>query len=106
DRSDGHPALAIVDLKMPRVGGIDILRQVKSDADLKTLPIVVMTSSREERDVCQAYELGANGYVVKPVRFHDLVEAGSHIGGLWTVTNEPPPEPINAGAGSAASPLP
>ncbi len=91
DRRGGDPVLMLLDLKMPRVDGLEVLRQVKSSAELKSIPIVVLTSSREEQDVVASYDLGVNAYVVKPVDFHDFVEAVKLLGGFWAVVNEPPP---------------
>jgi CheY-like chemotaxis protein len=91
DRHPGDPALMLLDLKMPRVDGLEVLRQVKSSPDLRNIPIVVLTSSREERDLVQSYAYGVNAYVVKPVRFNDFMEAVKLLGGFWAVLNEPPP---------------
>jgi CheY-like chemotaxis protein len=91
DRPEGHPALVLLDLKMPKVDGTAVLRKMKSDPNLKTIPVVVMTSSREEHDLVENYNLGVNAYVVKPVNFHEFVEAVKQIGGFWAVLNEPPP---------------
>jgi CheY-like chemotaxis protein len=91
DRRNGNPVLMLLDLKMPKVDGLEVLRQVKSSAELKSIPIVVLTSSREEQDVVASYDLGVNAYVVKPVDFHDFVEAVKLLGGFWAVVNEPPP---------------
>lgn len=93
-RTNGQPAVVLLDLKMPKVDGLEVLRQVKSDASLKTIPIVMMTSSREEQDVLNSYELGVNAYVVKPVQFHEFVDAVQRVGGFWAVINEPPPGTI------------
>jgi CheY-like chemotaxis protein len=90
-RSGGNPALLLLDLKMPKVDGIEVLRQVKADPALKTIPVVVLTSSREEQDLVRTYDLGVNAYVVKPVDFHEFVEAVKLLGGFWAVINEPPP---------------
>lgn len=90
-RANSHPALVMLDLKMPRVDGMEVLRQMKGDPDLKRIPVVVMTSSREEPDLEQAYALGVNAYVVKPVKFHEFVEAVKRVGFFWAVLNEPPP---------------
>lgn len=90
-RPPGHPAIVMLDLKMPRVDGMEVLRQMKMDADLKAIPVVVMTSSREEPDLEQAYALGVNAYVVKPVKFLEFVDAVKQIGFFWAVLNEPPP---------------
>jgi CheY-like chemotaxis protein len=89
-RNGGNPAAVLLDLKMPKVDGMDVLRKVKSDPNLKTIPIVILTSSREERDLVDGYGLGANAYVVKPVRFNDFVEAVSLLGMFWALINEPP----------------
>ena len=83
--------VAIVDLKMPKVDGIEVLRQVKGDAQLKTIPVVVLTSTREEQDLVRTYDLGVNAYVVKPVDFIEFVDAVKLLGGFWAVVNEPPP---------------
>lgn len=90
-RPAGNPALLLLDLKMPKVDGIEVLRQVKADPVLKTIPIVVLTSSREEQDLARTYDLGVNAYVVKPVDFREFIEAVKLLGGFWAVVNEPPP---------------
>jgi CheY-like chemotaxis protein len=90
-RASGQPAVILLDLKMPKVDGTEVLRQIKSDPDLKIIPVVVMTSSREEQDVVTSYRLGVNGYVVKPVNFQEFVEAVRQLGVFWGVFNEPPP---------------
>jgi CheY-like chemotaxis protein len=92
NRPHGNPALMLLDLKMPKVDGIEVLRQVKSDPALKSIPVVVLTSSREEQDLLQTYDLGVNAYVVKPVDFHEFVDAVKLLGGFWAVVNETPPE--------------
>jgi len=91
DRAGHNPALLLLDLKMPKVDGIEVLRQVKSDVALKTIPVVVLTSSREEQDLVRTYDLGVNAYVVKPVDFHEFIEAVKLLGGFWAVVNETPP---------------
>jgi DNA-binding response OmpR family regulator len=91
NRGGGNPVLMLLDLKMPKVDGLEVLRQVKSSAQFKTIPVVILTSSREEQDVVRSYDLGVNAYVVKPVDFHDFVEAVKLLGGFWAVVNEPPP---------------
>jgi CheY-like chemotaxis protein len=91
ERPNGQPAVVLLDLKMPRVDGLEVLRQMKSDPHLKLIPIVVMTSSREEGDLLSTYELGVNAYVVKPVRFAEFVDAVKQVGAFWAVINEPPP---------------
>ena len=90
-RAEGNPVVILLDLKMPKVSGLDVLRQIRSDTELKTIPVVVVTSSREEPDVKQAYALGVNAYVVKPMKFKDFVDAVKQVGAFWAVLNEPPP---------------
>ena len=90
-RPAGAPKLVLLDLKMPKVDGIEVLRQVKGDPQLRTIPVVVLTSSREEQDLVRTYDLGVNAYVVKPVDFIELVDAVKLLGGFWAVVNEPPP---------------
>lgn len=91
DRKPGNPAVLLLDIKMPRMDGIEVLRAVRSDAALKMLPVVVLSSSREEQDIIRSYELGVNAYVVKPVDFKDFIEAIKHIGVFWALINEVPP---------------
>jgi len=91
DRAGGNPALVLLDLKMPKVDGLEVLRQVKSDPALRSIPVVVLTSSREERDLARTYDLGVNAYVVKPVDFHEFIDAVKLLGGFWAVVNETPP---------------
>ena len=91
DRLPGDPAVMLLDLKMPKVDGMEVLRRVKSDAALKMIPIVIMTSSREEQDLLDTYQLGVNAYVVKPVKFQAFIEAVEQVGGFWALINEPPP---------------
>jgi two-component system, response regulator len=83
----------LLDLKMPRVDGLEVLRQVKSDERLKLIPVVMLTSSREEADLVKSYELGVNAYVVKPVGFQQFVDAIRQTGYFWAVINEPTPPP-------------
>ena len=90
-REEGNPALMLLDLKLPKVDGMEVLRQVKTDPVLKMIPVVMLTSSREEQDLVGSYELGTNGYVVKPVDFQDFVEAVSGMGLFWAIINHPPP---------------
>jgi CheY-like chemotaxis protein len=91
NRPDLPPAVALLDLKMPKVDGLEALRQIRADPKLRTLPVVILTSSREEADLVRGYELGANGYVVKPVGFDEFISAISQLGVFWAVVNEPPP---------------
>jgi len=90
-RGDGNPAVILLDLKMPKVDGLEVLRTIKNDETLKMIPVVMLTSSREEQDLVESYKLGVNAYVVKPVSFHDFVEAVKQLGAFWAVLNEPPP---------------
>lgn len=90
-RSSGQPAVVLLDLKMPKVNGLEVLRQLKGDPELKVIPVIVLTSSREERDLIESYRLGVNAYVVKPVNYQSFVEAVRQVGAFWAVLNEPPP---------------
>lgn len=91
DRSPGLPVVMFLDLKMPKVDGLEVLRAVKGDPALKILPIVMLTSSREEADLVKSYQLGANAYVVKPVGFEQFSDAIRQLGIFWAVLNESPP---------------
>ncbi len=91
-RKAGNPALILLDIKMPRMDGIEVLRRIRSDVALKRIPVVVLTSSREEKDLINTYDLGVNAYVVKPVSFQQFIEAVKQIGSFWAVLNELPPE--------------
>jgi CheY-like chemotaxis protein len=90
-RAPGNPAVMLLDLKLPKVGGLEVLQQVKSEERLKLIPVVVLTSSHEEKDMMRSYSLGVNAYVVKPVDFHEFVNAVRELGVFWAVINEPPP---------------
>ncbi len=90
-RPVGNPSLVLLDLKMPKVDGLEVLRTIKGDASLKIVPVVMLTSSREERDLAASYGLGANAYVVKPVSYQVFVQALKETGIFWGVINEPPP---------------
>jgi CheY-like chemotaxis protein len=94
DRHNGNPAVILLDLKMPKVDGLEVLRQIKSDPGLKAIPVVVMTSSREEQDLVDSYNLGVNAYVVKPVDFTEFVQSVKQLGVFWGLINEPPPGSI------------
>ena len=94
DRTDGNPAVVLLDLKLPKVDGIEVLTQVKRNPELRSVPIVMLTSSREERDLARSYGLGVNAYVVKPVAFPDFVSALKELGLFWAVVNQPPPGSI------------
>ena len=90
-RSSDNPAVLLLDLKLPKVDGLEVLQQIKSDEKLKMIPVVVLTSSHEEKDMVTSYKLGVNAYVVKPVDFHEFVNAIKELGVFWAVINEPPP---------------
>jgi len=90
-RAPDNPAVLLLDLKLPKVDGLEILKQIKADAKFRMIPVVVLTSSREERDMVTSYQLGVNAYVVKPVDFHEFVNAIKELGIFWAVINEPPP---------------
>jgi len=90
DREGDDPVVLLLDIKMPRMDGLEALRRIRSDPDFKTLPVVILTSSREEQDVVASYELGVNAYVVKPVEFAAFMEAVRNLGVFWAVVNEPP----------------
>jgi CheY-like chemotaxis protein len=90
-RPNENPAVMLLDLKLPKVGGLEVLQQIKSDERLKMMPVVVLTSSNEEKDMVRSYSLGVNAYVVKPVDFHEFVNAVKELGVFWAVINEPPP---------------
>jgi len=94
DIPDGNPAIMLLDLKLPKVPGLEVLKKIRSDERFKMLPIVILTSSREEKDLIESYQIGINAYVVKPVNFHEFVEAIKKIGAFWILTNEPPPGSI------------
>jgi CheY-like chemotaxis protein len=89
-----NPAVVLLDLKLPKVDGLEVLREIRSDERLKLIPVVVLTSSREDRDMVASYKLGVNAYVVKPVDFHAFVNAVKELGVFWAVINEPPPGSI------------
>ena len=90
-RTGNHPAVVLLDIKMPKVDGLEVLRTIKKDDNLKTIPVVILTSSREEKDLVESYKLGVNAYVVKPVDFQQFIEAVKELGAFWAVINEPPP---------------
>jgi len=93
-RAQGQPAVVLLDLKLPKVDGLEVLQQVKSDPTLRAVPVVMLTSSREEQDLIASYNLGVNAYVVKPVGFSEFVSALKELGLFWAVVNEPPPGTI------------
>jgi CheY-like chemotaxis protein len=90
-RSSDNPAVVLLDLKLPKVDGLEVLKQIKSEEKLRLMPVVVLTSSKEEKDMVASYRLGVNAYVVKPVDFHGFVNAIKELGAFWAVINEPPP---------------
>jgi CheY-like chemotaxis protein len=90
-RPHENPLVVFLDVKMPKVDGIEVLRQLKGDPELRMIPVVMLTSSREEVDLMRTYQLGVNAYVVKPVGFQQFVEAIAHSGMFWAALNEPPP---------------
>ena len=92
DREPGDPAVVLLDIKMPRKDGLEVLREIRGDPKLRRLPIIILTSSREEQDLIAGYDLGANAYVVKPVDFDDFIRAVKQLGVFWALVNEPPPE--------------
>lgn len=94
-RRDVDPAVILLDLKMPRVDGLEVLRQLKADPKFRIIPVVVMTSSREDQDLIKCYQLGVNAYVVKPLNFHEFIEAIKTLGAFWAVLNESPPKDSN-----------
>jgi DNA-binding response OmpR family regulator len=90
-RSSDNPAVMLLDLKLPKVDGLEVLKQIKSEEKLSMIPVVVLTSSKEEKDMVASYKLGVSAYVVKPVDFHEFVNAIKELGIFWAVINEPPP---------------
>ncbi len=90
-RTEINPAIVLMDLKMPKVDGLELLRTIKGHHDLKTIPVVILTSSREEKDLVESYQLGVNAYVVKPVDFQKYIDAVKQLGAFWALINEPPP---------------
>ena len=91
-RPVGNPVVVLLDLKMPKVDGLEVLRTIKGDHDLKAIPVVILTSSREEKDLVESYKLGVNAYVVKPLNYREFINAIKQVGGFWGVVNEPPPD--------------
>lgn len=96
-RASGNPAVILLDLKLPKIDGIQVLEQVKSSANLQSVPVVILTTSREETDLARSYKLGVNAYVVKPVAFKDFIDAIQDLGVFWAVLNEPPPGSLKPG---------
>ena len=100
ERPDEMPAVVLLDLKLPKVDGLEVLREMKADERLKIVPVVMLTSSREEQDLVRSYQLGVSAYVVKPVDFQSFVDTVKELGLFWAVINEPPP-----GSGRKNQPL-
>ena len=95
-RPIGHPVAILLDLKMPRISGLEVLRELKTNEQMRRIPIVILSSSRESRDLAECYELGVNAYVVKPVKFAEFAETVKHLGVFWAMINEPPPGSVTA----------
>lgn len=90
DRQEGNPAVLLLDVKLPKINGLEVLEAIRQTEALRSIPVVMLTSSREEPDLERAYELGVNAYVVKPVKFKEFVSAITDLGMFWAVLNEPP----------------
>src|SRR5246127_3020967 len=90
-RTNENPAVILLDLKLPKIDGLEVLQRIRSDERLKMIPVVVLTSSHEEKDMVRSYQLGVNAYVVKPVDFHEFVNAVKELGMFWAIINQPPP---------------
>ncbi len=97
DRPQGNPAVVLLDLKLPKLDGIQVLERLKSEPSLQRVPVVMLTTSREEKDLIKSYQLGVNAYVVKPVSFKEFIEAIQELGIFWAVVNEPPPGSMKPG---------
>jgi CheY-like chemotaxis protein len=91
-RNNNEPVVILLDLKMPKMDGLQVLREIKSNEKLKSIPVVMLTSSAQESDLVKSYQLGVNAYVVKPVNFREFINAVKQVGAFWAVVNEPPPE--------------
>jgi CheY-like chemotaxis protein len=96
ERTPGNPAVVLLDLKLPKINGLEVLEQVRATESLRSMPVVMLTSSHEETDLLRSYELGVNAYVVKPVDFKQFVAAIADLGVFWGVLNEPPPGSLRA----------
>lgn len=97
ERPQGNPAVVLLDLKLPKLDGIQVLEKIKAEPALQTMPVVMLTTSREEKDLVKSYQLGVNAYVVKPVAFKDFIAAIQELGIFWAVVNEPPPGSLKLG---------
>ena len=93
-----NPGVVLLDLKMPKADGLEVLRRMRADKNLQSIPVVMLTSSREERDIVESYHLGVNAYVVKPVAFQEFIHAVKNLGLFWAVVNEPPPGSVKKAA--------
>ncbi len=91
EREPGNPAVVLLDLKLPKIDGIQVLEMIKAEPNLQAVPVVMLTTSREEKDLTRSYKLGVNAFVVKPVGFREFLEAIQDLGVFWAVLNEPPP---------------
>ena len=98
NRTNEMPVVVLLDLKMPRLDGLEVLRRMKADPGLKWIAVVMLTSSREERDMVRSFDLGVNGYVVKPVDFHQFIESIKQLGCFWAIINESSPAPAKSTA--------
>src|SRR5437773_10534889 len=98
ERPPGSPAVVLLDLKMPKVDGLEVLRRMKADGALRSIPVVMLTSSREEKDLIESYRLGVNAYGVKPVNFEAFMRSVTSLGLFWAVINEPPPGTVRRAA--------
>ena len=92
DRKKGNPVVVLLDLKLPKVNGLEVLKQIRANEKTKSTPVVILTSSREEKDIIEGYKLGINAYVVKPVEFEKFMKAVETLGTFWALINEPPKE--------------
>lgn len=90
-RMNGNPIVILLDLKLPKISGLEVLKQIRETRDMKMIPVVILTSSREEKDLNEGYSLGTNAYVVKPIDFQQFIEAVRQLGAFWALINEPPP---------------
>lgn len=96
-RAQGNPAVVLLDLKLPKVDGIEVLEKIKAEPSLQAVPVVMLTTSREEKDLMRSYKLGVNAFVVKPVAFKEFIDAIQDLGVFWAVLNEPPPGSMRPG---------
>lgn len=97
NRAQGNPAVVLLDLKLPKVDGIQVLEKIKAEPSLQSVPVVMLTTSREEKDLMRSYKLGVNAFVVKPVAFKEFIDAIQDLGVFWAVLNEPPPGSLRPG---------